>query len=734
MEHGVKMRSIQLRGGTLWAMLAVLLALLTGHSALAQTFTGTISGTVTDASGAAVRDAKLQLVNAANQDKREQTSSAEGTYVFTNLLPGTYKISATAAGFKEFVRTDMVLRANTSATVDVQLQVGGAQEQVSVSAGGAVLLDTASANNSTTLDMTLLQSLPNNTLQPLNFVFALAGTTESQGMTSRSSSIDQMSSTFGLNGGRSAESLILIDGAPSTAVDWGGLMVSPIQDSVQEQQVISNVYDAQYERGGEGVVQLITRGGGNDFHGEVYDFMRNSGLDADTWSNGYWNPPGSVVKGKFHRNQFGGNFGGPIMRSKKIYFFGAYEGLRQPGSNGTYTGNFPTDAERSGDFSSSVDGNGKPVVIYNPFSTHQVTDSQGNTYYTRDPFPGNVIPSGMINPVGQKIAGLYPKPNRTGTNGADVQNYSQHTGDVTANDKFDFRLDWTPSTNNRMFARVSDRLRQDDNPTCVLCNGEDTNYASLNHGIQVVVNDTWTPGQNWVIDAYGAYSRWLEGQTLLGFGNDASSIGLDPHLFQVALPPAVNVTNYTQLGNAYSSFDRYVRYLSTGLVNVTRQMQRHTIKFGANYDVTMINHREDYPGIFDFSGQMTTCNPHIITVNGSPQQDGACEAQQTVGGGSGNAIADMLLGTGNGQVQSTMDPAFSAHTIGMYIQDDWRLTPRWTISMGLRYENQRPATERHNRIAQFNPNAINPISNALGKTVQGAFQYMGVNGVGRDAW
>jgi len=734
MEHGAKMRSIQLRGGTLWAALAVLLALLTGHSALAQTFSGSIAGTVTDSSGAAVRDAKLQLVNMSTQDTRVQTSSGDGTYTFTNLLPGTYKITATAAGFKEFLRTDMVLRANTSATVDVQLQVGGAAEQVVVSAGGAVLLDTASANNSTTLDMTLLQSLPNNTLQPLNFVFALAGTTESQGMTSRSSSQDQMASTFGLNGGRSAESLILVDGAPSTAVDWGGLMVSPIQDSVQEQQVVQNVYDAQYERGGEGVVQLITRSGGNDFHGEVYDFMRNSGLDADYWSNGYWSAPGTAVKGKFHRNQFGGNFGGPIKRSKNLYFFGAYEGLRQPGSNGIYVGNMPSDAERSGDFSHTVDGNGKPVVIYNPFSTHQVTDSLGNTYYTRDPFPGNKIPSSMIDPVGQKIVGLYPKANQAGQNGSDVQNFTTHTGDVTTNDKFDFRLDWTASTNNRMFVRVSDRLRQDDNPTCVFCNGADSNASNENHGIQVVGNDTWTASQNWVIDAYGAYSRWLEGQTLVGFGSgDASSIGLDKNLFQVPLPPVVNATNYTGMGNPYSSFDRYVRYLSTGLVNVTHQLQRHTIKFGANYDVTMINHREDAPGTFNFSGAMTTCSPHL-KQDGTPDPGAACEAQLNPGSGSGNAIADMLLGTGSGQTQTSMDPAFSMHTIGMYIQDDWRITTRLTLSAGLRYENQRPATERHNRIAQFNPNAINPISSALGKPLTGAFEYMGVNGVGRDAW
>ncbi len=146
------------------------------------------------------------------------------------------------------------------------------------------------------MDEALIQSLPNSTLNPLNFVYDLAGTTEAQGgMTSRSQSYDQYGSTFGINGGRTAESEILIDGAPSTAVDWGGLMVAPIQDSVQEQQVVMNTYDAQYERGAEGVVNLVTRGGSDNFHGEVYDFLRNDDLDANTWSNNNQGFPRSKV-------------------------------------------------------------------------------------------------------------------------------------------------------------------------------------------------------------------------------------------------------------------------------------------------------------------------------------------------------------------------------------------------------------------------------------------------------
>ncbi len=702
--------------GALW----MLIAAFTIQIVPAQTFSGSISGSVNDPTGAVVIGAKLQLQNMNTKETRLQTANQQGEYKFTNLLPGTYQISVNAAGFKSYLQSNMVLNANTHAIVNVTLQVGNTQESVEVSAGGSVLLDTASANNQVTLPSVLVRNLPVNTLEPLAFVYGLAGTTQAQGgMTSLSSTQDQMFSTFGINGGRSAESEILIDGAPSTAIDWGGLMVSPIMDSVQEEQVMQNVYDAQYERGGEGVVTLVTKSGSPQFHGEVYDFMENNGLNANTWSGNFNGYP----RGKFHRNEFGGNLGGPISNTRKLFFFGAYDGLRQPGTT-SLEATVPTQAERSGDFSNAG------VTIYDPSTTRQVTDANGNTYYTRDPFPQNKIPGADINAVGQKIANLYGTPTRSSQSGSSIDylNYAQQGPANNVNDKFDWRIDWNQHPNNMLFVRMSDRLRQNYDPTCFFCNGADSNAATIDHGAQVVLNDTWTPSPTWVVDAYGAYSRWLEGQDLVGAGKgNPGTIGLSPNLFQVNMLPIVNATNYVGLGNQYSSFDRYVRYDSTGLVNVTKQLGRHTLKFGFNYDVAMINHREDWPGIFSFSGQFTSCEPQ---ANGQP-----CKVSNKSAGTTGNAIADMLLGTGSGGgADINMDPAMSVHSMGMYVQDDWRMTTRLTISAGLRYENQRPATERYNRVAYFDLNAVNPLSTAYGSTLKGAFEYAGVDGRGRNAW
>ncbi len=713
--------------------LCLLLAAFAGQTASAQTFSASISGTVTDSSGAVVPAAQLQLRNINTQDIRVERSDTKGSYTFQNLLPGTYEITVTAGGFEKFIQSNMVLEASTAATVNISLRIGTAEERVVVS-GSSVLLNTEDATNSVTLDSQLIQALPQSTLQPLNFVYDLAGTTAAQGgMTSRSISFDQYGSTFGINGGRSGESEILIDGAPSTAIDWGGLMVSPIQASVQEQQVIDNVYDAQYERAGEGVVTLITKSGGPHFHGEAYDYMLNSGLNANLWSNDLNNAP----KGKFHREQFGADTGGPLWASHHLFFFGGYEGLRQPETDNSGLDTMPTPAEVKGDFSHTYNSQGQEAVIYNPFSSTVVTDSEGNTYYTRTAFPDNMIPPGLINSVGQKIAGLYATPNRPNSTQTlmDSNNYYKQGPGTTDNDKFDWRIDWSPGEKNRMFVRMSDRVRENNTPACFLCNGADETANNDDHGLQVVFNDTWTPNAKWLINGYGGFTRWWEGQTSIGYGvANASSIGLSPSLFQVNLLPLVNATGYYTLGSTYSSYDRYIRYNSTGIIDVTRQMGQHTIKFGFNYDVAMINNREDSPGNFNFDTSSTACDPDTDS-SGNPIPGAPCRAPATSSDLSGNAIASMLLGVGTGGSSDiSMDPAMSQHSFGMYLEDEWRATPRLTVNAGLRYENQRPATERHNRVAYFDPTAINPISAVAGSTYYGEFQYAGVDGRSRYEW
>ncbi len=686
-------------------------------SLFSQSFTSSITGVVNDPTGAVVPGAKVVLRNLANNDTHDFTSQGNGSYQFNNLQPGTYQITVTAPGFKTAVQQNLILQAQTQSTVNIGLEVGANEVRVEVSSS-ALLVDTQTANNVTTLDSQLMEALPNSTRQPLNFVFAVAGTTIAPGgQTQTNGSLDQMAANFGMNGGRTGNESILIDGAPSQALDWGGLMVSPLQDSVQEQQLVVNTYDAQYERGGGGIVTLITKGGTNNFHGEAYDYLQNDVLDANYWSNNKYGIP----RGEFKQNQFGGNLGGPLLKRAHLYLFTAYEGFRQPNTQSTGLETVPTVAERNGDFSQDLNSDGTLRTVYNPFST---VTANNDTGFTRTAFPGNMIPASLINPVGQKIVNLYPMPNRQGFGPSDIDNYYQQGAGGTDNDKIDERVDWEQSTTHRMFVRFSDRIDQNITLPCFACNGADNNVNQTNTGFQAVINDTITPSPTWVINDFVSYSRWREAHTAQDYGQaSASTIGLPNSDFQAPLLPTIYPDQtYAPLGNG--TFERFVRYSETAQNNTTKEFGKHTLKFGANYDVGMINVINEAAGSFNFSTAMTSCDPSTM---------GPCDALNYSASATGDAIASMLLGTASGgSSQTNIDPAFSQHTYGVYIQDQWRVSPRLTINAGVRYENQRPATERYNRVAYFDPTVLNPISSAIGQNVYGGFEY--ASSSNRYAW
>lgn len=705
------------------------LALLCCGLSPAQTFTSSVTGIVSDPTGAAVANAQVELKNMGTNDVRDFTSLNDGSYQFNNLQPGTYQISVTAPGFKTFTQTNLVLQAQINSRVNISLELGNTQQKVTVSAS-AVLLDTETANSSATLDSRLMTALPNGTRNPLNFVLAVAGTTTGpagQTVSSNNQTFDQFSSSFGLNGGRTGEASILIDGAPSTAVDWGGLMVAPLQDSVQEQQIVTNTYDAQYERSGAGIVTLITKGGTNQFHGEAYDYLQNSALNANSWSNN----KNGASKGQFKRNQFGGNISGPILKRANLFFFGGYEGLRQPTTASSGLQTVPTAAERTGDFSGSLNADGTPNLIYNPFTTVPLPDGS----YTRAPFAGNRIPSNLINSVGAKMMSLYPLPNRPGQGPNQINNFFAQGAGNSTNDKMDTRVDWEQSAIHRLFVRWSDRFREDNTTPCFFCTGGDSGVNEHDTGFQVVINDTFTPSPTWVINSFISYSRWAENHLAQTFGTaDASTIGLSPSLFQAPILPGISVENYSGLGVTFGGgFETYTRYSNTAGINLTKVFSKHTLKFGANFDDMRINNIQEANGVstgspaFNFGTALTSCDPN---PNGGP-----CIASNSGSSVSGNALASMLLGTGSGGGQSAnIDPAMGLHSYGAYIQDQWRVTPRLTVNVGVRYENQRPATERYDRLEYFNTTVVNPISSAIGFNVLGGIEYAQTNGNGRFAW
>jgi hypothetical protein len=273
--------------------------------ARAQTFTGTITGVVTDPNAASIVGAVVKARNEATGDVRQMATNQEGRYIFSQLPPGSYEISAENAGFRRAVQSNALLRVNQTLEVNIALQIGEVTQTVEVAAG-VTLLDTQTANRAVTLDQQAVLDLPTNARVPFQLVHINAGVIAVRTGISQATQ-DQNHNRFSMNGGRGQAGLTLIDGVPAAAVDWGGLIASPSVDSVQEMNIQRNQFDAQFGKSDGGAVNMITRGGSNDFHGAVFEYLRNNQLDANNWAN---NRSG-IKRPIFQRNQFGATFSVP---------------------------------------------------------------------------------------------------------------------------------------------------------------------------------------------------------------------------------------------------------------------------------------------------------------------------------------------------------------------------------------------------------------------------------------
>ncbi len=662
-----------------------------------QIFTAGLSGVVTDPNGGAIPDASITLKNSANGEARSTKSSNDGRYVFSQISPGSYELAVEAKGFRKSLATNVVLAASQVGEFNVKMAVGDVTQSVDVTAAGAVI-DTQTANKSVTLDTNQVLNLPVNARDPLVLVHATAGVIAIRTGVSGATT-DQNHNRFALNGGRDESSAILIDGVPGTAVDWGGALAMPSVDAVQEVQVMRNTFDAQYGKTDGGVVSLVTKSGSNSFHGSLFEFLRNDHLDANSWTNNRSN----VAKTTFQRNQYGGSAGGPIWKSKKLFFYGAYEALRQ-GAPNVNVSSVPTALQRSGDFSQTFNSTGVQALIYDPSTTR--TASGG---FIRDPFPGNKIPSNRFDPIATKVISLYPNPTSAGDNFTNARNFALGGKSVSNNDRMDVRVDWAKSEKYTFFARVTKAWQKDIVPT-FFGNGADTNFGGMNPRHQVVVGNTFVPNPTLVINVLVGTGRWREVQLSPSQGRDGTQIGFPAALvnqFSALTLPQFNLSNFASISNP-----RYLddpRITSNLQVNATKELHSHSIKFGFAMDAGQINPTDVNSPSFSFTRGLTS-GPNA-TVD------------STV---TGNALASLLLGTGSGgSAPTNVRLALTQKYYAFYVQDTWRVNRRLTLNYGLRYEVQLPRTERYNRFNYFDYNAVNPLSSKTGLTLKGGLAFDG---------
>ncbi|MBI4876561.1 MAG: TonB-dependent receptor, partial [Acidobacteria bacterium] len=684
-------------------------AALLPQACFGQAFTASLTGLVTDPTGGVVTGATMKLKNTATAEERQAKTGDEGRYTFSQLLPGVYELTGEAQGFRTFVQRNINLQASRSAALNVTFQLGDLTQRVEI-AEAAVQLDTQTANQSLTLSRDMVLSLPTNARNPMSLVHATAGVT-APGVGITQATQDQNHDRFGVNGNRSTSTGVLLDGVSvTTGTGWNGLLYSPSVDAVQEVQVIRNSYDAQFGKSGGGVVSIVSKGGSAQFHGGVYEFLRNSTLDANTWTN---NRTGQR-KPIFQRSQFGGNLSGPISRSKRVVFFGNYEGLRQ-GSPATSIVNLPTPLQRQGDFSETRNPNGTLSVIYNPFSLRANPSGTGSI---RDALPGNRIPASMIDPVGKAAVGLYPAPNNPGDPFTNARNYAA-TGKSTAlTDRVDARIDWARSEKHTMYGRFSRAFRLDNRPPAgVWQSYGGTGPIHGNRRYHIAVGNTFIPNPTWVVNLLLGHGSWAEKQRSDTYGRDGTEIGLPASLvsqFDVKTIPQIYPSGYSNI--SHSRDLNNVSRVDNLQLNVTKEKGVHSFKFGFGWESDKGTGGGLYSADFNFSRGMTS-GPTAATNSST----------------SGDGIASMLLGTGSGG--SVQKPALGASNrvyYSLYFQDTWRIGKRLTLNPGVRYEIQKPATERYDRYSNFFYDVVNPLGAKVGMNLRGGLVFLDKNN--RYSW
>jgi hypothetical protein len=681
-----------------------------------------VSGLITDPTGAAVPNASVHVVSVERGTSLATSSNESGRYLIGFIEPGLYNISVEAAGFKRSVREGVRLDTAQKLGLDVALEVGAQSDSVTVTSE-APQLATETAMRGQVVSSKELRDVPNNGRIFLQMVWAMPGvvrTTNDWGSMGASGVAN--ATDFSINGGRRRENEVLLDGVSDVAGDRQVKHIPSIE-TIQEFRVISNPYDAQYGRTGGGAISISTIGGTNDLHGVSWWYHRNSYGAANSWSANRIGLPLT----KRHSNAYGFLFNGPVYVPKvfdgrnKLFFMFTYEGLTNNGVDGaTFT--LPQPAQYGGDFSRLFDAGGQLVKIYDPLTTRP--DGAGNV---RDQFAGNRIPASRLSPITVKAASFYPQPSRLGDGPALINNYSLPIPNFTGNNTEGSRIDWVVNDNNRIHFRYSNtpyhEIRFISWGTNV---AEPSNNAPLTrNGVNWSGDWTSTLSPNAVFNLRFGLTRWEDfaGNTY-GKGYDARQLGFPDSLvsqFTYLQFPAFTFSgnmNYGPIG-ATRPGDLGKDYSYSLQPNMTLVKGAHIVKLGAefrrfeNISVSI----GVTSGQYGFTKAFTQADPL--------RADAA----------SGNEFASFLLGyPDNGQIANNIHPAYRSYYYSGFVQDDWKVSPRLTLNLGFRYDYEAPLAERYNRMVRgFDFNVASPIADKA-PGLKGGLLYAGTSGEARQAF
>ncbi len=696
------------------AMLPVVMFAAVAAVAHGQVTSGTILGTVTDNSGAPIGGAPVIITEVNKGTAQTYTTDVTGNFNAPFLVPGTYSVSVERPGFKKAVRRGIELQVDQKARVDISMELGAVSETVSVTAS-APLVRSDSAELGEVIQERAVRELPLNGRNFAQLVYLSPGITPGQvgeNLSGASTFNPRAASNFNALGSQANANAWLVDGIDNNEWTFNTVILQPNVESIKEFKVLTGTYSAEFGRGA-GVVSVLTKSGSNEFHGSLFEFLRNDKLDARNYFQ-QKRKAGAATdtpKPPLKRNQFGGLFSGPVWIPKiydgknRTFFFFDYAGLREVRGN-TFVNSVPTAKVRGGDFSEY------PAAVYDPATSRVV-----NGVVVRDPFPGNMIPSNRINPVAANVASLYPLPTGSGN----FNNFTSVANSRLTDNSWTLRGDQRISDADNLFVRFSRGLFTRDSPqgqsACCLPTPADaaqkfdlgpyvagTQNTRLNTmGLSANETHIFTP--TLLNEFRFGFARTVPFTFQSDYGHQSAESlgikGINVTDYTTGLPN-INIQDFTGIsgGPAFLPVNpKQTHYQWDESVSWTRGS--HQTKFGYHYI-------RRYPSPFtntDTRSSMTFNNQLTNSSNA---------------GGAG--FASLLLGSlaggaSRGFLQEPYTLIVGEHAA--FFQDDWKVSRRLTLNLGLRWEVFKPEVEQNDHITNFDP-------------VNFKLIYAGENGVSRQ--
>jgi len=677
-----------------------LLASVTAFALLAQRDLATLVGTVTDPSGGVIANAKVTVTENDTNEVYELVTNSAGEFIRPAMKPSTYSISVSAPGFKKAEQKDVVLRPGERSGINITLTIGDVGQTVEVSAI-AQALQTESTQVGAALDSKQVTEIPLGGQRIVTFLARL-----SPGVVpGEAGSRDAAGGGFSANGVRSnGQNNFLLNGVDNNVntidfLNQTSYAVGPSVEAISEMTIQTNGYTAEYGRAAGAVINVNIKSGSNQLHGSAFEFLQNKDLDANIWGNNYAGKP----RGPFIQNQFGGTLGGPIMKNK-LFIFGDYQGTRISTAGGTidnlgYGGFYtiPTAQERVGNFS----GIGLP--IYDPTTTvctsgcaaGSLTPLAGATpTYTRNQYAGNMIPTSAQDPVAAKLAALYPATNRPLIAGAIPTNdfYTVTPGGLNT-DQGDGRVDYHMNDANSIFGTISWSNTAKTNVTPfggAIDGGNFYGNSEQDLGRNAMISWTHLFSPTMVNEARVGFSRLVTARTQANANTDEYKAlgigGYDPTTTLNGGLPQFGLGHYSQIGaNDWLPTKEYNNEWDL-IENLTISKGNHSIKVGAEFrELHFPFFQVPFPhGEMNFS-RTETAFPTVAT-------------QAT----TGDEFASFMLGAiDNGQISTANFISSTKQGYAGYFQDNWKLTSKLTLNLGLRYELFSPIGEQFGRQSSF---------------------------------